>query len=98
MERRLNAVQREVINLILAERGYQLQQWTPEEDQSKDPEEWLSILMVYMGKWASEMPVYQGDNFSLERFKRRIRQVTAIGFAILEAIAEQEALNAGGQT
>lgn len=89
-ERRLNNRQRAVIDLILTERSYQLQRWTPEEDQSKNPEEWLSILMIYVGKWAMEMPVYQAESFSLTMFKKRIRQVTAIGFAILEAIAELE--------
>jgi hypothetical protein len=73
----------------LEERDYQLQRWTVEDDRAKTPEEWLSVLSVYMGKLAMETPQYQRSNFTMAKFRKRVQQLAAIGAAILEATDEE---------
>lgn len=84
-ERRKEASRRFVIDSILQERDYQLQRWTVDDDRGKTPEEWVSILSIYVGKIAMETPQYQNQNYSEERFRKRVQQLTAIGAALLEA-------------
>jgi len=89
-DRRHEGSRRLVIDAILQERDYQLHRWTVEDDRRKTPEEWVSILSIYLGKIAMETPQYQNDNYSEERFKKRVQQLTAIGAAILEATSPEE--------
>ena len=88
--RRREEGRRLVIEAILQERDYQLERWTVDDDREKTPEEWVSILSIYLGKIAMEAPQYQNANYSGERFEKRVRQLTAIGAAILESISPPE--------
>ena len=73
------------IKSILGERDYQRRRWSIEEDKSKPPEYWLGVLSIYLGKAGQETPVYQGQNYSTERFRKRVTQIGAICATILEA-------------
>jgi hypothetical protein len=75
----------DAIKAIVGEREYQRLRWTIEEDKSKPPEYWLGVLTIYLGKAGQETPVYQGSNYSKERFRKRVTQIGAICATILEA-------------
>lgn len=76
--------QARAIRGILAEMGYQRQRWSIEADKAKPPEYWLGVLTIWLGKAGQETPVYQGSNYSRERFRKRITQLGAICATILE--------------
>ena len=70
---------------ILGEREYQRRRWSIEDDAAKTPEYWLGVLTIWLGKAGQETPVYQGANYSRERFRKRVTQLGAICATILEA-------------
>lgn len=83
---RRNLSQRAAIDAILKERDYQLSRFSAETDTTKTPEEWITILQIFLGKAAMETAQYREGNFSLAGFRKRVTQVTAIGMAILETM------------
>jgi hypothetical protein len=69
---------------ILNEMEYQRRRWSVKEDEAKPPEYWLGVLAIYLGKAGQETPVYQGSNFNMSRFRKRVTQIGAICATILE--------------
>jgi len=84
MDQRTDDTRRAVIGDILKERNHQLKRWGPGHDEMHGPSEWVTILNIYLGKAAMESPLYQGDSYRDERFKKRLVQVAAICMAALE--------------
>lgn len=77
---------RRAIEAMLEERDYQARRWTPEDDQARSPEEWLSILTTWLGKAGNECPAFRPqDDQSRAAFRKRIVQLGAICLAVLEA-------------
>lgn len=84
-ERRFNDSRRGVIDEILSERAYQIQRWDA-HDRDKDPKDWMSLVVVYAGKAAQELPLYQGPNFSKKRFRKCLVKLAAVCMAAIEAL------------
>lgn len=82
---------------ILEEREYQRRRWSTKEDLARPPEYWLGVLTIYLGKAGQEAPVYQGSNYSPERFRKRVTQLGAICHAILECTDTREKSDGGDQ-
>lgn len=80
-------IEERVLHDVLAEREYQRQKWGGDHDQQFTPNDWASILMVWMGKLASEIPPYKehSDPLSREAYQKRLTQIAAICMAAKEA-------------
>lgn len=81
---------RQAIDEILKEREYQMGRWDTEHDKKHSKEEWLTILVVWIGKAAHYVFPYAAvaDRESKVGFRKRLIQVAAICLAALEAMEE----------
>ena len=86
-ERRLRETLRKSIDEIVKERDYQLKRWGTEHDAQHNPNSWLVILSVYLGKTAQCVYPYAfaDDADTLSQFRKRVTQLGAICAAILES-------------
>lgn len=85
----LPTTQERIIETIISEREKQ-QAIIPDDDRKKPPSHWVGILMIWLGKAASETPLNRGRTFSPSMFKRRLIQISAICLAALEALDDFE--------
>lgn len=82
--------QRAALEDVLRERLYQKDRWGTPHDTKHSAEDWVTILTVWLGKTASELPSYRlhDDPEGRKAFRKRLVQLTAIGLAALEAIGD----------
>jgi hypothetical protein len=91
-ERRMRTSMREALDEILREREYQQKRWTPEHDKAHTAEDWLSILTVYMGKFAQEVEPYRPlETQDKGSIRNRLVQIGAVAAAAVEAISSEPA-------
>ena len=85
-----NARQRSILDAVLQEREYQRGRWGTPHDQQHSENDWVTILTVWLGKAASELPSFRmrDDPGGKKAFRKRLVQLTAIGMAALEATEE----------
>ena len=76
-----------ILGDVLAEREFQRQKWGGDLDLQHTPNEWATILLVWLGKLASEIPPYKehSDPLSREAYQKRLTQIAAICMAAKEA-------------
>jgi len=90
-DRRLRAKLRRVIDEIIEERDYQVRRWGDEHDAQHSLNDWFVILSVYFGKAAQCLPPYTCDNSTdVAQFRKRIKQMIAIGAAFMEVTDPEE--------
>jgi hypothetical protein len=84
-----NSRQRISLEAVIREREYQRRRWQ-HSDQMHTAVDWVTILTVWLGKAASEIPPYRmhNDPEGRKAFRKRLLQLTAIGLAALEATDE----------
>lgn len=82
--------QRASLEEVIKEREYQSSRWGAPHDKQHSEEDWITILTVWLGKTASELPSYRlhNDPEGRKAFRKRLVQLTAIGLAALEATRE----------
>jgi hypothetical protein len=79
-----SARMRAAINEVIYERNYQVERWGTDHDKKHSPQDWATILTVWIGKAASRTPPYAAsDN---EEFRKRLVQIAAICVAAMEAL------------
>jgi len=86
-------IAKQVLDGVLAEREYQRQRWGGPHDLQHTPGEWATILLIWMGKLASEIPPYKDhtDPASRQAYRKRLRQIAAIAMAAEEAALKSSA-------
>lgn len=91
-ERRVRKRLRAALDELVREREWQLKRWTLEHDQQHTPEEWLSIINVWVGKISQQCRPYQNDREprDLSQYRKRVAQLGAICAAILEATDSED--------
>ncbi len=87
-DKRMRAELRRAIDEILGEREHQNKKWGADHDREHTPEEWVTILSVYLGKAAYETPLYMHGPINKATFRKRLCQIAAIAAAAMEAIGE----------
>jgi len=82
------SIQRSVLDQIIQEREYQRSRWGSEHDLQHTKEDWLVILMAYVGKMAAECHPYRDrkDPEALKAVRKRFAQAAAISAAAMEAL------------
>jgi len=81
--------QRQALELLYREMEFQSERWGSEHDKEHTPEEWMTIIMVYVGKAAHQTAPYtegSDPNRSNQQFKKRLVQLGAICASALAAM------------
>lgn len=81
----VNNTMREALDTVVAEREYQRRRWS-ENDSTRTPEEWVSVLSIYLGKISQETPTYKGAAYNRIRLRERMIQLSAITLSALEHV------------
>jgi hypothetical protein len=75
---------------VAEELKYQKQKWGTDHDKQHSPEDWLTILTIWLGKLGQETPMFAGDDWhELPKFLKRLDQIAAIAISAKATLLEK---------
>jgi hypothetical protein len=82
-----NEAMRAVVARLVSEREFQNRRWGAENEARTDPNEWVTLLSMYLGKVARESPAYKQGAFNLKKFLQCVIELSAMGALTVEKLS-----------
>lgn len=81
-----NEAMRTTFARLASEREFQNRRWGAENEARKDPNEWLALLSMHLGKIARESPAYKQRAFNMKKFLQCVVELSALGALTVEKL------------